>query len=111
MDHAENEQAIQDLIRKIHINAFMSNKKSPEPTGNRIDNKFMSLHKEKSTWNPPISAIPESVRAFTKELEKELREAPHNKNKPKNLTHREKIGLRRLKNHRNLIIKLVNSVI
>ncbi|MCP4298542.1 MAG: hypothetical protein GY786_23390, partial [Proteobacteria bacterium] len=65
----------------------------------------MEKYKDASTWRPPISAINPEVIRLTDELEKTLRTANEQKSRPPNLNHRQKVGLRRLKNRKGIVIK------
>ena len=106
-DMAANEEAIRDLIRKIHINAVLNSDPEAEPTVEQQtpDEEFLKLHRDKSAWNPKRSLIPPTILAFTDELGERLRKEPmtHTGNKD-NLTKRERLALKRLK-RRNLVIK------
>ena len=60
---SENEEAINDLIRKIHINAFQLTKKGAETTtgSTNPDIKFIKLYKKKSNWSPFRHRFPQKL--------------------------------------------------
>ncbi len=106
-DRAENEEAIRQLIRKIHLKAYFRNHKVDETTCDTPWKKLLKKYQVSSTWTPPISDIPKNVISFTNDLSQKLRDAHESKHKPQNLTHRQKIGLRRIK--KDIVIKPVDK--
>lgn len=84
----------------------MANKDIDEPPGNvSPDQEFINKHKPPSKWSPPLEDIPPEVLKYTQELSDSLRNLPKSKQSGNNLTHREKIALRRLNRRNEIIIK------
>ena len=107
-----NEEAIQETIRKIHIQAVIRKKQQQakgqtlNQGGADIQTAFINAHKKKSGWNPSTLDIPPSVKKFTEELEDNLRKCNTEKqNRSQNLTNSERIALRRLKQRKDIILK------
>ena len=101
-----NEQAISDLIRKIHIQAAFLNNQGGSTNQVNAQQTLIQKHKPKSNWKPQNEMVPQSVRDFTDELQEQLRKEPARKtNIGNNLSHREKIALKKLRKRTDIIIK------
>ena len=109
-DLSNNTDAIHNLIRKIHLEAYFSsrdeNLNQPLTPLQNIYNKY----KPKSTWQPRRDDIPKPVLEYTSELKDRLLNAHKNRSgRRNNLTKKERTALNRLRGRNDIIIKAADK--